>query len=798
MKLIAESHEISPVTLVGGKGYHLQKLLSWEAPVAPFLVITTEAHRYFKTHKKIPDGIRGRVEAFLRVHPKVALRSSMIAEDNLDSSFAGLFETLLNVNLENWEESLIRIWDSVHSSRVSEYIEKKNMTVSLEMAVVLQELIEVDKSGVLFTRSPVTPTAAVAIDAGFGLGEGVVSGHTDVDNYLLTRSKEIIAVKKNNQKQVLSKLEMDELMDLALHLEKEAKVSSDIEWGYKKGKLYLFQIRPITRSFEPLRYFVDTNLSESYPGVVSPFTGAFVKKAYENVFTESAIILGANGERLEKLKSHYAKLISSVDDHLYYNLEHYYAILRALPGGERNIENWHKMIGGKVESESIPYHPTELSELESLQTIFSLLKIAFRGQEIFPAFLTRLEVLKGEIESETNRLSDPDAIILYLNELIDRPIGFGLTVVNDIFIMMGLGFLTRVLKKKGVPEDQVIDLLKTSHGVDSTKPLQHLDELLADLSDEFIESLNKLPMRAGEDPYHDIFRNLSSRGWVKEVEALEKFLELYGDRSFEELKLESLPIKNNPSLLKELLVWARNNPPVSAPKITSNVRLDFNFLEKKILKFTREAIANREATRLWRGKYYHLLRKLILKLSSALHKTNSSWRDFSIYDFFSLSPIEWMKFREGSLSEGDVQKLMHERRSWQTKKKHFPEIIQWVEGESLPEKVKDTSHGSLSGQGVSPGVVEGMALVLENPQDAFLGDYKDYILVTKNTDPAWVYIMSRSLGLISEKGSLLSHTAIIGRELNIPTIVGVKMATQLIKTGDRLRIDGTRGTIEKL
>ena len=91
-----------------------------------------------------------------------------------------------------------------------------------------------------------------------------------------------------------------------------------------------------------------------------------------------------------------------------------------------------------------------------------------------------------------------------------------------------------------------------------------------------------------------------------------------------------------------------------------------------------------------------------------------------------------------------------------------------------------------------------MALVLESPNEALSSTLKNFILVTKNTDPAWVYIMSRSQGLISEKGSLLSHTAIIGRELNIPTIVGVKMATQKIKSGDRLRIDATKGTIEIL
>lgn len=792
MKFICEAREISPVSLVGGKGGHLQKLVSWEVNVPPFFVVTTESFRYFRKHHALPEALKEKFETFLERHPKIALRSSMISEDHADSSFAGLFETLLDVTNENWQNSLQKIFESVESPRVLEYIEKKNLQIDLVMAVVAQELIEVEKSGVLFSRSPVPPTSAVAIDAAFGMGEGVVSGLADVDNYLLTRTKEIIEIRRNNKTDVLSEAELGELVDLAIHLEEKAGSPSDIEWGYKNGKLYLFQIRPITRTFDSLVLFVDTNLSESYPGVVSPFTGAFVKKAYENVFTESAMIMGAHGDKLKSLKGHYKDLISSVDDHLYYNLEHYYAILRALPGGEKNIENWHKMIGGKIENVSVPFHDTRLTSIETVQTIISLLKLALNRKRVFPAFLTRLEVMKGEIESETKNLKDPHSIIHYLNELINRPIGFGFTVVNDVFIMMGLGYLSGVIRKKGLKEDLVIDLLKTSDGVDSTKPLEHFNDLVLKLSDDFISAFTEIQAEPGIFPYEEIFRKLAHDGWKAETSLLQEFLSLYGDRSFEELKLESLPLKNNPALLKELILWAKKNPSNSRTERKSEVSIELSFIGKKILKFTRESIAMREATRLWRGKYYHLLRQLVLTLSHELKK-NEKWRICSIYDFFSLTPKEWQ-----TLSEEEALRVIRERKEWQTKKKNYPEIIQWVETEPLPAPQKVTSTGELSGQGVSPGITEGKALVLENPLDALHGEHHDYILVTKNTDPAWVYIMSRSQGLISEKGSLLSHTAIIGRELNIPTIVGVRHATQNIKTGDRLKIDAFKGTIEIL
>lgn len=793
MKLISDSKEHAPVNLVGGKGSHLQKLISWGAPVPPFFVVTTDAFRLYQKEKKVPDELETKFTSFLDKHPKIALRSSMISEDNIDSSFAGMFETLLDVTIQNWKESLIHIFESVNAPRVTEYIQKKNIKVDLQMAVVAQELIEVEKSGVLFSRSPVSPTAAVTIDAAFGMGEGVVSGHTDVDNYQLTRMKELIDTRINNKEQVLTEAEMHELVDLAIRLEKEAGSPSDIEWGYKNSRLFLFQIRPITRTFEPLTYYVDTNLSESYPGVVSPFTASFVQKAYENVFKESAVIMGAKGKRLETLSYHYARLISSVDDHLYYNLEHYYAVLRALPGGEKNIDNWHKMIGGKIEGSQIPYHETELSRVETIQTLFSLVKIGLGKKKTYSDFLADLDVMRNEIEHNIKNMKSADETIRYLNDLINRPIGFGLTVVNDVFIMMGLGILTKILKKKEIPEDLVIDLLKTTEGVDSTKPLEHFNQMVQKLSDQFIQAFVAEEADAGFDPFTEVFKKLRPE-FAAETAHLEEFLKLYGDRSFEELKLESLPLKNNPALLKELIVWARKNPSISSSHTKKDVNVKLSGLENKVLTFTREAIAMREATRLWRGKFYHLLRQLVLNLSEQLKKEDLSWKSFKITDFFSLSPAEWLLFSEGKLP--DAQKLILERRPWQTKKRQYPEVIPWVESEPLPGMDKINISGAISGQGVSPGITEGVALVLENPQDALNSEYKDFILVTKNTDPAWVYIMSRSLGLISEKGSLLSHTAIIGRELNIPTIVGVRMATHKIKSGDRLRIDAGKGTIE--
>lgn len=796
MKLIYRSSEHSSIADVGGKGHHLQKLKSWDANVAPFFVIGTSAYNDFETHQRIHPDVKTAVEQFIHEHGTIALRSSMIGEDHLDASFAGLFETVLGVDLISWEDALKKIYASMSSDRVKNYITQKNIRNELKMAVVVQKEIRVDRSGVLFTRAPVAPTAAVAVDAAFGMGEGVVSGHVDVDHYLLTRLGEIIQGQNNK---VLNHDEVKNLVSECLKLENKFGKPADIEWGIAKGQLYIFQIRPITRAFSPLKVFADTNLSESYPGSVSPFTAAFVRRAYENVFMEAATLLGYQGERLQMFSRYCCELISAVDDHLYYNLEPYYAVLRSLPGGEKNIDNWHKMIGGKVEGVEVPFHNTYLSKFDLVTSVISLIKVASKKKMIYPAFIQELEGLSLSIKEDMAGLKNSRQTILYLRNLLDRPLGFGVTIINDFFIMIGLGLLSSSIKKQGLHEDTVIDLLKTSHGLDSVKPLEAFDELTRMLSPSFFKAFDEIITPAGFSPYDEAYSKLTAQGFVEEVAHLKEFLQQYGDRSFEELKLESLPLKNDPQLLKQLLKWGSQNKSGAAHKKVEGKVPELSYINEKVANFTRECIEFRESSRLWRGRFYHFIRELVIKLAEQLTHEDPAFKKYGLRDFFSLNHHEWNDFASGKKSVMDVCKLIDERK-WQNKQQSYPEFVFWTEDEKLPALEQEyTSTGHLKGQGVSPGVIEASALVLENPTEILGSDLEsNFILVTKNTDPAWVYIMSRSKGLISEKGSMLSHTAIIGRELGIPTLVGVKGATHQIKTGDKIRIDGITGEVSIL
>jgi pyruvate,water dikinase len=113
---------------------------------------------------------------------------------------------------------------------------------------------------------------------------------------------------------------------------------------------------------------------------------------------------------------------------------------------------------------------------------------------------------------------------------------------------------------------------------------------------------------------------------------------------------------------------------------------------------------------------------------------------------------------------------------------------------SVNLKKLDLETNKLQGTGTSNGITEGYALVIDDITKKY--DVKNKILITKMTDPGWVFLLATAKGVISEKGSILSHTAIISRELKIPSIVGVEKVTSIIKTGDYIKMDGTTGKIE--
>lgn len=256
------------VNLSGGKGASLARMRSYGLTVPPGFVITSTAFAESVDHEKLRTlaqkkdmlGVRELVQAaepprelialFFGPHStsRVAVRSSACAEDSEGASYAGQQETYLNVEgLDTVLEKVVECWLSFFSDRAVFYREAKGSLADVAMAVVVQQMVNARKAGVMFTVDPVSGRKdRIVIEAAFGLGEQVVSGEVTPDCYTLDRSGAIRKARVVDE-QVMNEEELAELVHLGLKLvDFNDGQPQDIEWACDDSGMYLLQSRPVT------------------------------------------------------------------------------------------------------------------------------------------------------------------------------------------------------------------------------------------------------------------------------------------------------------------------------------------------------------------------------------------------------------------------------------------------------------------------------------------------------------------------------------------------------------------------
>lgn len=835
---------------LGGKSYNLLFLKESGINVPDFLIIPPSIYHEWHKNGLLPQDFCLELKEKLKSKEEslFSIRSSMNLEDGEKDSFAGILETYLYIEKNAIEEHIIKCFQSLGNERVTTYLKEKNLnSKKLQMSVVVQDMIDPDASGVLFTRSPAIENTLVLIEAGYGVGEGIVAGHVEVDQYYVDRNKQIIqkkinkkesaitrAVEKNQTRTVkvldhlqdkscLSDLEILELTEIGLKIEKLYNHPVDIEWAIKEGRIFILQTRPITQKFGDIEVYIDTNLSESYPGLISNMGASFVNKMYELVHREIGFYLGYSEKRMNILKPFFESMVTSINGHMYYRLKSYYTLLLSIPGGEDNLKNWHRMIGGSAISFDISTDDFKPSFIEKTNYYKFLLKLIFRHNRVFNSFYKNgkkdLDNLKNLL-AISHQSHNTEKMI---SKACTNAYGFGLTGLNDLLTMKFLNLLVKRLNKFEIDIDILNSLLKTSETVDSLLPLLKLEKLKKELAPNTVSEIEKNILSLKDCPEHLKLRiAIAKLENDEDQQRINEYLDEYGHRSYEELKLESISLEHNSSEFIALLKNKNEKLNRSLIKNESQTHKSDkekirDFLRSPLNRFitnkTRQFIKTREAGRLLRGQFYHLIRCAILKLSSQLNSELEL--SYNTQDFFhlDLKDIEQLiSFDESGPLAKEKKKLFIQEKINKYKKLNnqykqstdYPEIyfkdITSTEDAYFSHISKENMICSnFSGLGASNGVISGEVIILNSPSDIQsleqLKNLNSKILVTANTDPAWVHIMAQSMGLISERGSLLSHTAIIGRELGVPTIVGVKGICHALKNGDKISMNGKTGEI---
>lgn len=702
---------------------------------------------------------------------KYAIRSSCNLEDNIDNSFAGQFDTYLNVETKDINKKVQECFNSINNKNIIDYLNKNNISKSnIKMDVIIQKMVDSDYSGVLFTANPQGLLNEVVIVVGKGLGNNIVEDKIDTTTYYYNTTDNIYYYEGKND--YLNKEKIDELIEISNKIKEVFTDYLDIEYAIKDNIIYILQVRPITTLDTSNILILDnSNIVESYPNVSLPLTISFVEYVYTNVFKKEAYRLSKNQRLIEKYNDSFNNMVGSSNGRIYYKISNWYTLIKFLPFSKKIIPIWQDMLGVKNKT----YDDTKIKIPVSTKikiyfnTFNELKKVSKNMDQLNDKFIEVNNYFKANYN---DNLTTEEIITLYgkvKKELLDV---WDITLVNDLYSFIYTGILKKRLKKKNLSDEKINDYISGISNIESLKPIKSIINL----------AYKKDKISSSE--YNKLFN---------------EYIDLYGDRNLEELKLESETFRTNNKLLEDKINDYRKDLDKLEELYNNlnNIKKNNNNLDNKTNKIMSKAmigIKNREISRLNRSRIYGMVRTMFIGIGKNFVKDKLI---DNYHDIFYLTLEEVFNYKKYNLKEIIISRkndydmyycLPNYSRLIFTNKefdKHH---------KSINSKKKIIAKDILEGTPTSNGIVEGYALVIDDVNKQY--DTKDKILITKMTDPGWVFLLATAKGVISEKGSILSHTAIISREIKIPSIVGVEDVTSIIKTGDYLKMNANTGKIE--
>ena len=801
-------------------------------------------------------------------HPAfVAVRSSAPDEDGAAQAFAGQLESFLFVPPDQVETRVMDVWQSAFADHVWAYREAHQLDGPPKPpAVVVQAMVDAEISGVAFGADPVSGDESMAVIAAVhGLASALVDGRVDAetvrvdaDGGVVSREpgRQLVADRpalgggvqevemvdpsprpspegrggadgeaQDERSPVLSDADARRVAELAREAGARRGSPQDIEWAIADGALWLLQSRPITtlassaalsaQSPSPnaqIRLWDNSNIVESYSGITTPLTYSFARRAYEAVYREFCRLLRVPENRIEAESETFAQMIGLIRGRVYYNLGNWYRVLALLPGYRLNARLMEGMMGVK---EPIPAHlqpdPPSVGKLRDgfdlVRTAFGLMSAHRRLPSMKSGFYERVERALGA-SGPLDDLSLDELVSVYRQlerELLTK---WDAPLVNDFFAMIAFG-LAQKKAEDWIGPGALGPLLAGDGDVISAEPARRVRAMA-----QAIQPHPELVAAFQREAPDDLVRQLDP-----EVRAqLTDYLDRFGDRCLDELKLESPTLSDDPTpLLRSigstaeriargedrdegigLTIRAEGEDRADAALNGHPVR---RFVFQRLVRWARTRVRDRENLRFERTRVFGRARRLVLAMGQRLVEAG---RLYDPRDVFFLEIDELLGTADGYATTSDLAGLAAVRQR----------VFGGYHQEAAPPD-RFITHGAVAlshlepsgstavaegeartGLGCCAGLVEGPVRVVRDPRGVTLDP--GTILVAERTDPGWILLFPSCAGLVVERGSLLSHSAIVARELGIPCAVSVPDATAWLQDGDRVRLDGATGTVERL
>ncbi len=779
----------------------------------------------------IPDDIEDEITHYLRLlgdQGAYAVRSSATAEDLPTASFAGQQDTYLNIiGIESILKHITKCFASLFTERAVTYrIQNGFDHRKVLIAVVIQKMIFPQAAGTLFTADPVSGNRKVlSVDAGFGLGEAMVSGLVNADHYkirdgklirkqIATKGLEIYALQdggtkeqevetERRNKQVLTEEQLSQLEIIGRRIEEQFGCPQDIEWCLADYQFYIVQSRPITTLYpvpeakdEGKHVYLSVGHQQMMTDPLKPLGMSFMElisyghrvKAGGRLFVDVAQMLASQDSR-EMLLNNMGQHDPLMKDALMTVIEQDFIECTPVDKEDMNDPKSKHSTPPTNSEAQIENNPSIVSELiQKSQASIEECKQKIQtksGLELF-------DFIKEDIGELRRILFDPQSTAvfmaaidasLWVNKKMDEWLGeknaadtLSQSVPNNITSEMGLALM------------DVADLIRPYPEV-----LEYLQQVKAD---NFLEELVKL------------------KGGQETGAAIMSYLDKYGMRCSGEIDITRPRFSEMPiTLVPMLLTNIKNFAPGAGNQKFEQGRQEALEKEKWLLEqlmqfpdgegkvketkrridLIRNFIGYREYPKYGMISRYFIYKQALLKEAEQLvqEKIVHEQEDIFYLTFDELREV----VRTKKLDYLIVEKRIGDHKLYE---KLTPPRVITSEGEIITGKYhrENLPAEAMAGLPVSSGVVEGRARVILNMEEATLeeGD----ILVTAYTDPSWTPLFVAIQGLVTEVGGLMTHGAVIAREYGLPAVVGVEHATALIKDGQKIRVNGTEGYVELL
>ena len=816
----------------GGKGANLARLTQAGFAVPPGFVIRARAYREFtagcaslaariaaistndagalqvKSRElreelgalALPAALQEEVRKALEAYPvgqAFSVRSSSTLEDLALAAFAGQHETFLNcAGAERILRSVKACYLSLWSERAIAYRQQQRFDhLQAAMAVVVQTMVQCETAGVAFSINPVSgDMKQVLINANYGLGESVVSGEGQIDQFAVEKSsgkvvevrigakthkvvgrtegtEEVALSSEEMRSSCLTDSQMTAVAKLAQEAENHYQFPQDIEWGFADGRLFILQSRPITAI--PPRWTRDES-AERFPNPISPLTWDFVDDGFHQSLSFSLRLMGFppfNGK--------------------WFGMHGYY-----IYGNQNAVDLYLKRV------------PLKLESIAQVEALLPRVAEAFRWvQELPVLWLRDLDdylIRIGEFLSHPLEHDDLRGVWRYVHEVQELGAQYfqpniAISISQALLHRLLLQLLVLTVGREDAPRlhDGLLAFCETKTGI--------INRELYDLSQLILANPDLTRLFASQDS-RSLFEKKLLAAYPEFTRAFEKFLRDHGHREVEfdayqptwlevpwvvldHIRLILQASTSQTPLEKERELRRRMQQ--AELELFRRIPQNLQFFFHEVIRLARAYTSLDDLEHYQTTRLTLPFRKGARELGRRLYVRGVVQEPMDVFFAHVKDLNEAVAADSDELWRALAGKIREEKQAYLQARRHAPE---WILGAVAAEPVVGRTLSGLPG---SPGEAEGPVFLVNGMED-FMGFPKGAVLVARTTNPTWTPLFYSAAAVVTESGGPLSHGAVTAREMQIPAVMGVRNCMSVLKNGERVRVDGSNGHVHLL